>query len=68
MTLAELVNEKVIPAIHSTPAKRELARLAPDLARLALDMGEYLRGPYSQATANALLTRLDGIVGKDETT
>jgi hypothetical protein len=50
-----------------------LIALAPDLARLALDMGEELRKHSSQnehdyvnhAKADALLARLDGIGNKD---
>jgi len=56
----------------------ELIALAPDLARLALDMGEALEavgrylasyGDTSEAVPRieALLARLDGIANKDET-
>jgi len=50
-----------------------LIALAPDLARLALDMGEALRAcvGYSDSTDDriaALLARLDGIANKDKTT
>jgi hypothetical protein len=48
-------------------ADARLIALAPDLARLALDMGDALRADeMSFETADALLARLDGIANKDE--
>ncbi len=49
----------------------ELIALAPDLARLALDMGEALRHPsippaFYREHSRGLLARLDGIANKDE--
>ena len=61
----------------------DLAALAPDLARLALDMGEWIadqscvgadRAAYCDIVCEscrepvALLARLDGIANKDKTT
>ena len=64
---------------NDTEENARLIALAPDLARLALDMGEALEavgrylasyGDTSEAVPRieALLVRLDGIANKDKTT
>ena len=93
MTLAELLagygmliqarNEGRDPELMDVLAEARLRELAPDLARLALDMGEWIadqscvgadRAAYCDIVCEscrepvALLARLDGIAGKDKTT
>ena len=78
-----VVDENENPVVHhALPRDARLIALAPDLARLALDMGEALRkrslidyehglwrtAAIPERQARDLLARLDGIANKDKTT